>query len=72
MKFSNGYKELNAKFNWNKLRAEFKLNMETHKHDALEVPDVVSEFKKTGVAPTFVWLQHAESAKEVYLDKTRA
>ena len=59
---------------YEKSKAQFKLNMETHKNDALEVPDVVSEFKKTGVAPADVWLQHAESAKEVgflYLGKTR-
>ena len=51
-----------------KLEIDFHSSMETHKHDALEVP--VAEFKKSGVAPTFVWLQHAESAKEVYLGKT--
>lgn len=41
--------------------------MDIHKNDSLEVSQMISNFKKTGVAPTYVWLQHAESAKEVHL-----
>ena len=51
-----------------KSEAEYKkLNTDTHKYDTLELDDEISDFKKSGVAPTSVWLQHAESAKEVYL-----
>ena len=44
---------------------EKKLNMDVHKNDSLEISHLLSEFAKSGVAPTSVWLQHAESAKEV-------
>ena len=44
---------------------EKKLNMDVHKNDSLEISRLLSEFAKSGVAPTSVWLQHAESAKEV-------
>ena len=46
---------------------EKKLNMDVHKNDSLEVSRLLSEFAKSGVAPTSVWLQHAESAKEVFM-----
>ena len=45
--------------------AEWKLNMDVHKNNILEVPSILSEFEKSGVVDASVWLQHAESTKEV-------
>ena len=44
---------------------EHALNMDMHKNDNLEMSRKLSEFAKAGVVPASVWLQHAESAKEV-------
>ena len=39
--------------------------MDVHKNNILEVSSILSEFEKSGVVDPSVWLQHAESAKEV-------
>ena len=41
------------------------MNMDVHTNSEFEMFNIISEFQKTGVTPTEIWLQHAESSKEV-------